>query len=705
MTDYDKIRADHDPHERGRQEKARKTLRREKFRNRLRVIKNNVSPLLPYALLVMLWVGLILLLSFHPFWAEQRESFHVFDSQTWKQITGKSEAVSSGAQSSDSASAVAPAPSLQSAEGQIKARALPDEQSSVETPAEKAAEKKEAIARKIVVRGADGWLSIKHLNVDPYSRFRTPAKDRKILAGQGYTAAEIEEYFTLLEQGQCSQESFARGTEYLWMSHGNARVLDKLRATWDKSESATVCQLQSGRTVVIMEVCENLAEVPPRAPAPQPIPEITEEVIPPPAPEIVEEAPPPTEEVVIPPPVVPVPVAEAPPVEEEAGKCFPAGKMVLGQEREPQHHGNKTKSSYLSAAAYLCSWRSADDTGTHSIGIGTQDSWWSGTVNGGLGGFRGKVLTIGPGYQYVADKGWVIEAKGLIGKLRESFSQGEYQSDRQFDVFGAAVAYSNYERWMRGETWFQEFQLFGSIFFPLTEKVSHSWQGSPIADTKGLSEFNTLVGLGGRLWINDNPIVHPYFQAGLFWENPGSESASFRLGIADPNHICGIGVGLDFDLIRGGSAKAWGWWCDPIRGIKVYREAHRAEQIVAEIGGGASLRNGIIMIPVTDGVNGQPVEPVVSGTINSELLPLTETVTPSVEPVSHTETVFTEKESIGSIASVGGDENPEEAPAEAETGVTSVTTYDTELSDNSTPNGDHPSNEGTTTVESSPLLE
>jgi hypothetical protein len=677
---------------------------------RMELEKAQIRRYSSYALLLILAIVFFFLILLNPFWIEARQSLQKSAVQSWQQVKErfseehKSEAVSSGVLSPDSASAVASADSLQRADGQIKAGALPDEQSSAETPAEKAAAQKEAIARKIVVRGADGWLSIKHLNVDPYSRFRTPAKDRKVLAGQGYTAAEIEEYFTLLEQGKCSQESFARGTEYLWMSHGNARVLDKLRATWDKPESATVCQLQGGRTVVIMEACENLAEVPPRAPAPQPIPEIREEIIPPPAPAIAP-APPPTEEIVIPPPVVPVPATEAPPV-EEASKCFPDGKMVLGQEHEPRHHGNKTDSSYLSAAAYLCAWRSADDTGTHSIGIGTQDSWWSGTVNGGLGGFKGKVLTIGPGYQYVADKGWVIEAKGLVGKLRESFSQGEYQSDRQFNVFGVAVAYSNYERWMRGETWFQEFQLFGSVLFPLTEKFSHSWQGSPIADTKGLSEFNTLVGLGGRLWINDNPIIHPYFQTGLFWENPGAQSASFRLGIADPNHICGIGVGLDYDLIRGGSAKAWGWWCDPVRGIKVYREAHRAEQIVAEIGGGASLRNGIIMIPVTDGVNGKPVESVNTGAINSELLPLTEAAQ-SVELVSHTETVFTEKDSIGSIASVGVDENPEEAPAEADKGgVTSVETIDTELpnlSADSTPS-DHPSNEGVT-VEPLPLLE
>jgi hypothetical protein len=52
------------------------------------------------------------------------------------------------------------------------------------------------------------------------------------------------------------------------MSSGNARVLENLVAVWKQPEVGLVCQLQSGRNVVIMEKCDNLTEVAPRPPKP-----------------------------------------------------------------------------------------------------------------------------------------------------------------------------------------------------------------------------------------------------------------------------------------------------------------------------------------------------------------------------------------------------------------------------------------------------
>lgn len=444
-------------------------------------------------------------------------------------------------------------------------------------------ETKEVIHRT-AVRSTDGWLPIKKLNVDPYSRHRTPAKDRKILEGRGYLPAEIEEYFVLLEQGQCAKEPFARGTEYLWMSHGNARVIEKLRAVWSEPESGLVCQLKSGRTVVIMEVCENLAEVRSRAPLLPAIPEVTE----------VKEA--------IPPPVVaevPAAVSEAPlpVVTDKLVSCPLDSKLVLGQEHEPSHSGNSANATFLSAAV-LCTWRG--ETGTHGVGAGVQASWWNGTVNQGAGKFKGSLVAAGPAYEYVSDDHWDMEAKLLFGTLDESFKQGDYESSRHFGVAGPSLGYNNYQRRARGEKWLPETQVFGGLMLPFSKEATHSWQGKPIDDTSELSEFNAYFNAGVRQWIYDGEVLQPYVQLGYFLESPGAESMSFRVGVADPNRICGIGVGIDHDLISGSNANAWGWWCDVVKGVKVLRTKNRADQIVEATGNGVTAANGIIMVPLAE---------------------------------------------------------------------------------------------------------
>lgn len=135
------------------------------------------------------------------------------------------------------------------------------------------------VVRKPVERLADGSLPIARLNIDPYRPYASAANDRKILAAQGYSASEIEEFSTLVAQGGCVEETFAKGTQFPWMSHGNAKVVKSLVATWQKPEAGRVCQLSSGRTVVILEKCGNLTEtaarpvVVPKEPEPQAEPE------------------------------------------------------------------------------------------------------------------------------------------------------------------------------------------------------------------------------------------------------------------------------------------------------------------------------------------------------------------------------------------------------------------------------------------------
>lgn len=460
------------------------------------------------------------------------------------------------------------------------------------------------IVPRSVVRDKDGWLPIKRLNVDPYRKYRTPAKDRKILRERGYSESEIEEFFSKLAAGTCTEESFAKGTEFSWMSHGNAKITEKLRAVWDTPEPATVCQLSSGRTVVIMKACDNLAEVKGREPKADVIP-VPEAIPPPPQ----AEAPPPVAAEAS---LVVLPEAQALPV--APSRCPLDPKMVIGGEYEPNQGGNEAQAHFLSAALY-CTWEG--ENGTHGVGVGVQASKWEGLVNGGAGTFKGNLLAAGPGYEYLSRDGWDVESKLLFGKLNESFVQGDYESSRSFGVWGPSLGYNNYARRLRGEKWFPETQVHGTLLFPFSRQASHSWQGKPIEDTSKLSEFKSYLSVGARQWLYDGEVLHPYVQLGYFKENPTAESASFRVGIADPNHMCGIGIGLDYDLISGGYAKALGGWCDVVKGAKVLRTKHRQSQVKEEIrqatGRDVTMVQGIAMVPIVssgDAETAADVQPV-----------------------------------------------------------------------------------------------
>lgn len=129
------------------------------------------------------------------------------------------------------------------------------------------------VVRKPVVRLADGSLPIARLNVAPYRSYTSAEKDRQILESQGYTSDEIVEYFGLVSSGGCVAETFGKGTRFPWMSFGNAKVVKNLVAVWHEPEVGKVCQLSSGRNVVVLEKCGNLTEVPSRPVAETPPPE------------------------------------------------------------------------------------------------------------------------------------------------------------------------------------------------------------------------------------------------------------------------------------------------------------------------------------------------------------------------------------------------------------------------------------------------
>ena len=324
-------------------------------------------------------------------------------------------------------------------------------------------------------------------------------------------------------------------------------------------------------------------------------------------------------------PVVPQPVVQletfVPEVVVTSSGCPIDLKAVIGREHEPKHDGNDANSAYLAWALYICTWRG--ETGTHGVGIGGQASMWDGLVNGGAGRFSGRFAAIGPAYEYISDNGWDFEAKALIGRLDEKFVQGEYRSERHFTLVGPQLSYNNYERRQRGERWFPETQANIVVGLPLTKSVTHSWQGKAIEDTTELSKFGVYLNAGVRQWIYDGDIVQPYVQLGYFLESPSSESMSFRAGFADPHRVCGIGFGFDHDLKSGGNAKAWGWWCDLVKGVKVVRDHHRLSQVIEE--DGVEVVNGIYMVPLGDGET-QAEAPAAEGTVaQAEVPPATNT--------------------------------------------------------------------------------
>lgn len=345
-----------------------------------------------------------------------------------------------------------------------------------------------------------------------------------------------------------------------------------MRTAWD-ADTAVYGErfvLPSGKTLVWMRNCFNWVILPE---------EKKEPIAPPPPP-----AEPPVAD--IPPPLPVAPPAPTPVAEASKGFCERFDPhAVVGQEHEPKHGGGDQADSNFLSAALFCTWRNQADNGTHGLGLSLTASNWSGTVNQRAGKYQGNMHLIGPAYEYLSDDGWDVTVSApMVGKLHERFSQDQYASQRDFSLIGLSAGYNNYERRLRGETWFPETQVFGTLAKPLSGAVKHSWNGERIADTAELSRFDAYLNLGVRQWLyeTDDSWVLPYAQLGYFLEAPSSESLSARLGVSDSRRIAGIGIGVDHDLKRGGDVLAWGWWLDVAKGVQVGRSMYRRHQIITE---------------------------------------------------------------------------------------------------------------------------
>lgn len=378
-----------------------------------------------------------------------------------------------------------------------------------------------------------------------------------VMREMGVSEAEITEVVEALKNGTAEEGQMTRGMKFAAMSYSTRkgiRIQQKVMYVGEETHRIWRVRTSGGRVITIVEKCDNvgLEEAPPPPPLPPP----------PPPPEL-----PP---VILPPPPAPEPEAK--------GNCWDP-KLVIGQEYEPSHDGgNHSRSTFASGALYKC-WRG--EHGTHGIGVGFQASMWDGSVNSNLGKYEGNFVGVGPAYEYISDSGYDIEGKLLVGRLTEEFEQGDYSSERKFGMLGVAGVYNNYSRRMRGEKWLPETQVFAFAGVPISRDVKHSWQGKPIEDTHDLSKLGVLAQAGVRQWLyeDDKIPVLPYVQFGTFVETPGNWTGSARLGIADRNRICGVGVGVDVDFIHGGSVFGLGWWCDVVRGIRYIRKDKRSEQI------------------------------------------------------------------------------------------------------------------------------
>ncbi len=478
---------------------------------------------------------------------------------------------------------------------------------------------KQKIVRKKAQRSADGYLPIRRLNRDPYKKFKTPAKDRGILEKERFTETDINEFFTLLGSGSCKPWGFVKGTEFLWMSHGNARITERLRATWEVAESGVLCQLTSGRNVAVMDTCENLGEV-------SALPVKKEEVVLPPPPVVVEVPPVPEVETPPAPPVVaeekPQPVevpvvVEVPPVfstpAEKGKKCLVDPNLFVGHEREPRHNGNSMEATDLSAAFY-CLVQGDDPNVSHGLGINFKGSWFEGRVNHGAGKFTGYLLAGGPAYKRIQKDKWDMEIRMLLGVLHERFEEGGYRNHRENLVVGPSFIFNDYRRRSAGYKWFHETQLYIEWLFPFSSDLSHSWQGKPLSGEPENLNFRFFIGV--KEWLYHNPWAEPYFQAGIFLEDPLAASASLRLGVAVPGRWAGIGIGPDFDIKNGGGpVLGWGPWLDIRTAVDVWRTNHRAGNLVdvTKIKGASMTDSGIIMIPMEEDTGTQDVSSQTNG--------------------------------------------------------------------------------------------
>ena len=149
---------------------------------------------------------------------------------------------------------------------------------------------------------------------------------------------------------------------------------------------------------------------------------------------------------------------------------------------------------------------------------------------------------------------------------------------------GIGGSFNDYRRRVEGKTIFPEIQY--TLVYGKLEKwnAEQSYDGTSLPVGNDLTDAGSYLSAGARVWLYEGPEMwaHPYAQLGIF-SMKNVLGGNARLGIADPNHFVGIGIGPDHDFKGGGNMLAWGWWLDPITGLRVARDGSREREAVAKL--------------------------------------------------------------------------------------------------------------------------
>jgi hypothetical protein len=216
-------------------------------------------------------------------------------------------------------------------------------------------------------------------------------------------------------------------------------------------------------------------------------------------------------------------------------------------------------------------------------------------VNFGSGRAHGQSLAFGPAVERISDKGWTAEGKLLFGHMHQAFSQAQYRNEREIDFVGASVAYNDYSNRLAGKKWMPETRIYASVGIPTSVRATASNFLQP-TDASELERHSVVFQAGVHQDIYDAKFATFWARVGFFSELPFSQTANLRLGISDPLRVCGVGIGFDFDLLHGGEAPGYGWWCDGVKLVEVGREGYRLDQV--SDGKTAVLGNGTVMTPL-----------------------------------------------------------------------------------------------------------
>ena len=372
---------------------------------------------------------------------------------------------------------------------------------------------------------------------------------------------------------------------------GKVVSVGPMRTAWSKDEAVygEKFVLPSGKMLVWMRNCFNWVPWVPEEQPQQPAPEPQQ-----PAPEPEPQQPAPEPEPTQPPPAIPT--ATAP-----RSVCdFVDVAGALGQHHVPRQNGDKASSDFLTFVLD-CQRRKQDDTGSWGIGFKLNYSDWQGTAGRGVGGYDGRNYLAQVSYREIDDDGrdWGVGVG--VGQQHEQYHEAALAQQARYNLVGATWVYNDSRRLLAGETTDVKRQYYAGITIPTSASFTRTIFNQSV-DASNMPRLKVGLQAGARWWVYqpENLPVAFFIEGGLFWQYPISASANVLAGIADKNHICGIGPGLDKDLMNGGDfVKAWGWWCDPFQGGRVARNEYRRHQFISDLeqAGGSMDQNGMIRLP------------------------------------------------------------------------------------------------------------